>query len=89
MLARPSHNHNCRLIREGIRSTHALYGRLDLALITGWDIVDAGRELVPLLDEELNVALPARHSLARRTRVPVAQLRTEVWIGARIPTASA
>jgi hypothetical protein len=67
MLARPSHNHNCRLIREGIRSTHALYGRLDLALITGWDSVDAGRELVPLLDEELTVAPSAGAGSVLRT----------------------
>jgi DNA-binding transcriptional LysR family regulator len=55
-------------------------GRLDIALVTDWDNVEADLELVPLLDEELKVALPARHPLARRTRVPLDELRDEVWI---------
>jgi DNA-binding transcriptional LysR family regulator len=55
-------------------------GRLDLALVTDWDSVDPDLELVPLLDEELKIALPTRHPLTRHTRVPLGELRTEVWI---------
>ncbi|MFI6597216.1 LysR family transcriptional regulator [Nonomuraea sp. NPDC050536] len=55
-------------------------GGLDLALVTDWDDVGAGLELVPLLEEEHRVALPSRHPLARRTRVPLSELRDEVWI---------
>lgn len=55
-------------------------GRLDLALVTSWDAVPEDLELVPLLDEDLRIALPARHRLAGRDRVPLADLSTEVWI---------
>jgi DNA-binding transcriptional LysR family regulator len=40
----------------------------------------AGLDLVPLLDEELSVALPADHPLAGRARVPLAGLREDTWI---------
>ncbi|MBE1491414.1 LysR family transcriptional regulator [Plantactinospora soyae] len=39
-----------------------------------------GVELVPLLDEELQVALPTRHRLARQRRVRLADLSGETWI---------
>jgi DNA-binding transcriptional LysR family regulator len=40
----------------------------------------AGLDLVPLLDEELSVALPAGHALAGLDRVPLAGLRDATWI---------
>jgi DNA-binding transcriptional LysR family regulator len=40
----------------------------------------AGLELVPLLDEQLSVALPAGHPLAAADAVPLADLRDELWI---------
>ncbi|WP_214405953.1 LysR family transcriptional regulator [Pseudonocardia lacus] len=40
----------------------------------------AGLDLVPLLDEQLSVALPAAHPLAAVDPVPLAALRDEVWI---------
>jgi DNA-binding transcriptional LysR family regulator len=39
-----------------------------------------GVQLVPLLDEELRVALPAGHRLSRQRRVRLADLREETWI---------
>jgi DNA-binding transcriptional LysR family regulator len=39
-----------------------------------------GIDLVPLLDEELQVALPAGHRLARQRRVRLAELGAETWI---------
>jgi DNA-binding transcriptional LysR family regulator len=57
-------------------------GGLDLALVTDWDDIDTGdgMELVPLLAEEHQVALSSRHPLARRTKVPLRELRDETWI---------
>ncbi|MEQ7123137.1 LysR substrate-binding domain-containing protein [Actinopolymorpha sp. B11F2] len=39
-----------------------------------------GVELVPLLDEDLRLALSRDHPLARQRRVRLADLRTETWI---------
>jgi DNA-binding transcriptional LysR family regulator len=39
-----------------------------------------GLDLVPLLDEEFHVALPADHPLARHRRVRLSDLREETWI---------
>ncbi|GIG88227.1 LysR family transcriptional regulator [Plantactinospora endophytica] len=44
-----------------------------------------GVELVPLLDEELQVVLPAQHRLARRRRVRLADLGDETWIDGAHP----
>ncbi len=58
-------------------------GRVDLALLTGWQLggtrVDRV-ELVPLMEEQLAVALPDGHPLAQRRTVPLAALRDDVWI---------
>lgn len=66
--------------------------RIDLALITAWDLPTKsdssgpdmqpveGIELTPLLDEELRVAMPASHRLAERSRVALRDLRDETWI---------
>jgi DNA-binding transcriptional LysR family regulator len=57
-------------------------GRIDLALVTGWQLADNpdGVELMPLLDEQLLLALPPRHPLARHPRVRLRDLRDERWI---------
>ncbi len=39
-----------------------------------------GLDLIPLLDEEFQVALPAGHPLARHRRVRLCDLREEVWV---------
>jgi DNA-binding transcriptional LysR family regulator len=44
-----------------------------------------GVELTPLVEEELRVALPATHRLARRRRVVLADLRDERWIDGAYP----
>jgi DNA-binding transcriptional LysR family regulator len=44
-----------------------------------------GIDMVPLLDEELQVALPADHRLAGRRRVPLAELAEERWIEGGYP----
>ncbi|MEO3808766.1 LysR family transcriptional regulator [Sphaerisporangium sp. B11E5] len=44
-----------------------------------------GVELVPLLDEELRIALPADHRLARVHRVHLADLADETWIDGAHP----
>jgi DNA-binding transcriptional LysR family regulator len=58
-------------------------GRVDLALLTAWQL-DGARidrvELVPLMDERLAVALPDTHPLAQRRTVPLEALHDEVWI---------
>ncbi|RIQ14380.1 LysR family transcriptional regulator [Jiangella rhizosphaerae] len=56
-------------------------GDVDVALVTDWDRVDDdGVALVPLLEEEHRVALPAEHRLAGLTTVPLRELRGETWI---------
>ncbi|MEV4279865.1 LysR family transcriptional regulator [Actinoplanes xinjiangensis] len=76
-------------------------GDVDLALITRWDLYANpwaakltndrttvaldGVDLVPLLDEELLVALPADHRLARLDRIRLADLRDETWIEGAFP----
>lgn len=57
-------------------------GRVDLALVTSWQPVNdqAAVELIPLLDEELLLALPSHHPLARHTSIHLRDLRNETWI---------
>ncbi|MBB5788895.1 LysR family transcriptional regulator [Jiangella mangrovi] len=56
-------------------------GGVDVALVTDWDTVDDdGVSVVPLLEEEHRVVLPATHRLAGRTTVPLRELRGETWI---------
>ncbi|TDC52947.1 LysR family transcriptional regulator [Jiangella ureilytica] len=56
-------------------------GGVDVALVTDWDeIDDDGVGLVPLLEEEHWIVLPATHRLAGRTTVPLRELRGETWI---------
>lgn len=76
-------------------------GDVDLALVTDWELYANplaakttgdeakvtldGADLVPLLDEELLVALPAGHHLARLDRIRLADLRDETWIEGAFP----
>ncbi len=54
--------------------------RTDPAAVALTDRDLAGLDLVPLLEEELSLALPADHPLAGRDPVALAGLRDEVWI---------
>jgi DNA-binding transcriptional LysR family regulator len=60
-------------------------GEIDLALDFDYDLLptELGDEFTvsPLLSEELLVALPANDLLARRSRLYLADLRDERWIG--------
>jgi DNA-binding transcriptional LysR family regulator len=60
-------------------------GEIDIALDFDWDVIPAepGSEFtaVPLLSEDLLVALPAAHGLARRRHLRLPDLRDEMWIG--------
>lgn len=62
-------------------------GRLDLALVTEWDLhaqdLD-GIELVPLVEDELLVALPRDHPFARE-RLTLADLSDDTWIDGAHP----
>ncbi|GAA0932080.1 LysR family transcriptional regulator [Nonomuraea longicatena] len=63
-----------------------LDGDADLALLTSRDPAPpAGLESVPLLDDELLVALPASHPLAAGRRVRLADLSGEAWIDGTHP----
>ncbi|SDT10513.1 LysR family transcriptional regulator [Jiangella sp. DSM 45060] len=66
------------LIRGGPGDVRS--GAVDVALVTDWDEARDGVELVPLLDEEHRVALPAGHRLAGRPTVALRDLRGETWI---------
>lgn len=55
-------------------------GTYDLALVRPPDDVPAGCRLHPLRTERLLAALPARHPLARRSRVAVADLAGETFV---------
>ncbi|MFG1966674.1 LysR family transcriptional regulator [Nonomuraea sp. NPDC049028] len=66
------------LIQAGAEAIRT--GDLDLALVTDWDEIGDEIDLVPLLEEEHRVALPSRHPLARRSTVPLRELRDETWI---------
>lgn len=56
---------------------------IDLALVYQFpteEIAMNGLELVPILDDRLNIALPAGHRLARRKRVKLVDLADESWV---------
>jgi DNA-binding transcriptional LysR family regulator len=56
-------------------------GEVDLAVITHFaDLDDADTEVVDLVDDELLVALFAKHPLARKPRLRLRDLREETWI---------
>jgi DNA-binding transcriptional LysR family regulator len=58
-----------------------LEGHVDVALLTSWDPSPmAGVEAVPLVDDELLVALAQDHPLAARERVRLRDLADEPWI---------
>jgi DNA-binding transcriptional LysR family regulator len=58
-------------------------GEVDLAVITHFaDLDDADTEVVDLVDDELLVALFAKHPLARKPRLRLRDLRDETWIEA-------
>jgi DNA-binding transcriptional LysR family regulator len=59
------------------------HAALDLALISEWDIPKVPLEsvrLVHLLDDQLLLAVPAGHALARRRQVRLSDLRNVRWI---------
>jgi DNA-binding transcriptional LysR family regulator len=59
-------------------------GDVDLALLTSWDIAEPdaaeGVEIVRVLRDELYVALPRAHRLAKRKRLAFGDLADETWI---------
>jgi DNA-binding transcriptional LysR family regulator len=59
-------------------------GEVDVALIYGFEptgnAADGGLERVHLLDDEHRAVLPARHRLAARNAVTVAELADDAWI---------
>src|SRR5919108_2417736 len=59
-------------------------GDVDLALVTSWDVADPsgtdGIEIVPLVEDELYLALPRTHPLAARKRLAFTDLAHETWI---------
>ena len=58
-------------------------GTVDLAIVTYLpELVSADVAVVDLVDDELLVALPERHPLARRPRLRLRDLRDETWIEA-------
>ncbi|MEU8872172.1 LysR family transcriptional regulator [Streptomyces javensis] len=62
-------------------------GELDLALVTEWDLACQdldGIELIPLVEDELLLALARDHPRARG-RVRLADVRAEVWIDGAHP----
>ncbi|MGW0803088.1 LysR family transcriptional regulator [Nonomuraea sp. NPDC002799] len=61
-----------------------LDGDADLALLTSWDTA-AGVEVTPLAEDELFVALPAGHPLAKGARVRLRDLAEEPWIDGTHP----
>ncbi|MBB5082574.1 LysR family transcriptional regulator [Nonomuraea endophytica] len=62
-----------------------LAGEADLALVTSWDPAPAGLDLVPLLDDELLVALPESHPLAAGESVRLRALAGQAWIDGSHP----
>ncbi|WP_157244453.1 LysR family transcriptional regulator [Nonomuraea typhae] len=61
-------------------------GTADLALTTSWDPEPpAGLEAVPLLDDDLLVALPGAHPLASAETVALRELAEEPWIDGTHP----
>jgi DNA-binding transcriptional LysR family regulator len=60
---------------------HLRAGDVDVAVVTHGPELEAGElEIVDLVDDELLVALPAAHPLARRPRLRLRDLRGETWI---------
>src|SRR3954454_25131736 len=60
---------------------HLRAGDVDVAVVThGPELAGGELELVDLLDDEVLVALPAAHPLARRPRLRLRDLRDETWI---------
>jgi DNA-binding transcriptional LysR family regulator len=56
-------------------------GEVDLAVVTHMPELDGPDvEVVDLVDDEIFVALPARHPLARKPRLRLRDLRDETWI---------
>jgi DNA-binding transcriptional LysR family regulator len=58
-------------------------GELDLAVVYEFRLdepLPADLRLTPLLEDRLHIALPPDHALARRRRIPMAQLAGETWI---------
>jgi DNA-binding transcriptional LysR family regulator len=56
-------------------------GEVDVAVVTRLpDLDGADVEVIDLVDDELLVALPAAHPLARRPRLRLRDLRDETWI---------
>ncbi|MEA2385157.1 MAG: hypothetical protein QOH72_5128 [Solirubrobacteraceae bacterium] len=59
-------------------------GEIDVAVVTALPELDgADVEVVDLVDDEIFVALPARHPLAHKPRLRLRDLRDETWIEAR------
>jgi DNA-binding transcriptional LysR family regulator len=60
---------------------HLRAGDVDLAVVTHLAELEATElEIVDLVDDELLVALPATHPLARKPRLRLRDLRDETWI---------
>ncbi|MEV0592633.1 LysR family transcriptional regulator [Nonomuraea cavernae] len=63
-----------------------LAGQADVALLTSWDPEPGpGVEVVPLMDDELHVALARTHRLAEGERVRLRDLAGEAWIDGTHP----
>ncbi|MEV4896849.1 LysR family transcriptional regulator [Nonomuraea sp. NPDC055795] len=69
----------------GVGASAVLAGEADLALVTSWDPEPAGLDLVPLLDDELLVALPEAHPLAAGESVRLRALAGQAWIDGSHP----
>jgi DNA-binding transcriptional LysR family regulator len=60
---------------------HLRSGDVDVAVVTHFPELEAAElEVVDLVDDELLVALPAAHPLARKPRLRLRDLRDETWI---------
>ena len=60
---------------------HLRAGDVDVAVVThGPELESADVEVVDLVDDELLVALPAAHPLARKPKLRLRDLRDETWI---------
>jgi DNA-binding transcriptional LysR family regulator len=60
---------------------HLRAGDVDLAVVTHYaELETADLEVIELVDDELLIALPAAHPLARKPRLRLRDLRDETWI---------